>query len=113
MGNRESQLTWRLRREREGTSRNIFQKLLELEKNDAPFKNKIIPYIKHLQRGMERLFVTERSRTLDIDLGVSKAQCTCNECLYQPSPERQDDQSRNFQLISLFNGDTIIDTSFL
>ena len=91
----------------------IFQKFLELEKSDAPFKDTIISYINLLQRGMGRLFVTEHSRTLDIDLGVSNAQCTCYEFLYQPLPETQDDQSRNCQLFPLFNEDTIFDTSFL
>ena len=91
----------------------VFQKLLELEKSDAPFKDTIISYIDLLQRGVGRFFVTEHSRTLDIDLGVSNAQCTCYECLYQPLHETPDDQNRNTQLFSLFNEDTIIDTSFL
>ena len=90
----------------------VFQKLLQLEKSDAPFKDTIISYIDLLQRGMGRLFLTEHSRTLDIDLGVSNAQCTCYECLYQPLHETQDDQSTNSEF-SLFNEDTIIDTSFL
>ena len=51
----------------------IFQKSLELEKSDAPFKDTIISYINLLHRGMGRLFVTEHSRTLDIHLGVSHA----------------------------------------
>ena len=91
----------------------IFQKFLELEKSDVPFKDTIISYINLLQRRMGRLFVTEHSRTLDIDLGVSNAQCICYEFLYQPLPETQDDQSKNCQLFPLFNEDTIFDTSFL
>ena len=42
----------------------IFQKLLELEKCDAPFKDTIISYINLQQRGMGRLFVTERQPNL-------------------------------------------------
>ena len=47
---------------------------VELEKSDAPFKDTVVPYIELLQRGIGRLFVTEHSRTLDIDLGHSNAQ---------------------------------------
>ena len=51
----------------------VFQKLLELEKSDAPFKDTIISYIDLLQRGVGRFFVSEHRRTMDIDLGASNA----------------------------------------
>ena len=62
----------------------LFQRLLELESSDAPFKDSILSYIDLLQKGFGRFYVTEHSRTLDIDLGVTNAQCTCFECMTQP-----------------------------
>ena len=62
----------------------VFQRLLELESSDAPFKDSILSYIDLLQKGFGRFYVTEHSRTLDIDLGVTNAQCTCFECMTQP-----------------------------
>ena len=93
----------------------IFQKLVELEKSDAPFKDTVISYIELLQRGIGRLFLSEHSRTLDIDLGVSNAQCMCFECLNQPLQldETIDNTPSNSQLFSPYNEDTIIDTSFV
>ena len=93
----------------------IFQKLVELEKSDAPFKDTVISYIELLQRGIGRLFLSEHSRILDIDLGVSNAQCMCFECLNQPLQldEAIDNTPSSSQLFSPYNEDTIIDTSFL
>lgn len=93
----------------------VFRKLLELEKSDAPFKDTVIPYIELLQRGIGRLFVTEHSKTLDIDLGHSNAQCMCFECMNQPLQLNEviDNTTSSPQLFSPYNEDTIIDTSFL
>ena len=93
----------------------VFRKLVELEKSDAPFKDTVIPYIELLQRGIGRLFVTEHSRTLDIDLGHSNAQCMCFECMNQPLQldEEIDNTTSSPQLFFPYNEDTIIDTSFL
>ena len=87
---------------------------MELEKSDAPFKDTVISYIELLQRGIGRLFLSEHSRILDIDLGVSNAQCMCFECLNQPLQldEAIDNTPSSSQLFSPYN-DTIIDTSFL
>ena len=46
----------------------VFQRLLELEKSEAPFKDTIVSYIDLLQRGAGRRFLSEHSRTLDIEL---------------------------------------------
>ena len=93
----------------------ILQKFVELEKSDAPFKDTVISYIELLQRGIGRLFLSEHSRILDIDLGVSNAQCMCFECLNQPLQldEAIDNTPPSAQLFSPYNEDTIIDTSFL
>ena len=93
----------------------IFQKLVELEKSDAPFKDTVISYFELLQRGIGRLFLSEHSRILDIDLGVSNSQCMCFECLNQPLQlyEAIDNTPPSAQLFSPYNEDTIIDTSFL
>ena len=61
----------------------LFQRLVELEKS-KPFKDTVISFIELLQKGIGRFTLSEHSRTLDIDLGVSNAQCTCFECLSQP-----------------------------
>ena len=88
---------------------------MELESSDAPFKDTIISYIELLQCGIGRIFVTEHSRTVDVDLGISKAQCMCYECLNSPLQIDETPQTENTssQLFSLFDEDTIIDTSFL
>ena len=62
----------------------LFQRLVELENSDAPFKDTVISFIGFLQKRIGRLYLSEHSRTLDIDLGVSNAQCTCFECLSRP-----------------------------
>ena len=62
----------------------LFQRLVELEKSDTPFKDTVFSFIELLQKGIGQLYLSEHSRTLDIDLGVSNAQCTCFECLSQP-----------------------------
>ena len=51
----------------------LFQKLLDLEKTDAPFKDKVFSYIDILQRGIGPFFASEHNKTLYIDLGVSNA----------------------------------------
>ena len=51
----------------------VFQLLLGLEKSEAPFKDTIVSHIDLLQRGAGRLFLSEHSRTLDIDLGCTNA----------------------------------------
>ena len=62
----------------------LFQRLVELEKSDAPFKDSILSYTDLLQKGIGRIYLSEHSRTVDIDLGVTNAQFTCLECLNQP-----------------------------
>ena len=62
----------------------LFERLVELEKSDAPFEDSVLSYIDLLQKGIRRVYLSEHSRTLDIDLGVTNAQCTCFECLNQP-----------------------------
>ena len=95
----------------------LFQRLLELESSDAPFKDSILSYIDLLQKGFGRFYVTEHSRTLDIDLGVTNAQCTCFECMTQPlqiiASTAQEGNNYASQLFSVYDEDTIIDTSFL
>ena len=59
----------------------LFQCLVELEKSDAPFKDSILSSIDLLQNRIRRIYLSEDSWTLDIDLGVTNAQCTCFECL--------------------------------
>ena len=62
------------------------------------------------------IYVTEHSRTLDIDLGVTNAQCTCFECMTQPlqiiGSTAQEGNNYASHLFSVYE-DTIIDTSFL
>ena len=95
----------------------LFQRLVELEKSDAPFKDTVISFIELLQKGIGRLYLSEHSRTLDIDLGVSNAQCTCFECFSQPlhliGSTTQEANNYSPQLFSAYDEDTIIDTSFL
>ena len=95
----------------------LFQRLLELESSDAPFKDSILSYIDLLQKGFGRFYVTEHSRTLDIDLGVTNAQCTCFECMTQPlqiiGSTAQEGNNYASQLFSVYDEDTFIDTSFL
>lgn len=92
----------------------IFQRLVELENSQAPFKDTILSYIDLLHRGAGRLFLSEHSRTLDIDLGWTNAQCMCFECMNHQTPQTSGtDSNQNFsnQLFSLYDEDTIIDTS--
>ena len=94
----------------------LFQRLVELEKSDAPFKDSKLSYIDLLQKGIGRIYLSEHSRNLDTDLGVTNAQCTCLECLNQPlhligsTPQGANDYTP--QLFSVYDEDTIIDTSF-
>ena len=94
----------------------LFQRLVELEKSDAPFKDSILSYIDLLQNGIGRIYLSEHRCTLDIDLGVTNAQCTRFECLNQPlhligsTPQGVNDYTP--QLFSAYDEDTIIDTSF-
>ena len=94
----------------------LFQRLVELEESDAPLKDSILSYIDLLQKGIGRIYLSELSRTLDIDLGATIVQCTCLECLNQPlhligsTPQGANDYSP--QLFSVYDENTIIDTSF-
>ena len=94
----------------------LFQRLLELESSDAPFKDCILSYIDLLQKGFRQFFVTEHSRTLDIDLGVTNAQCTYFECMTQPlqiiGSTAQEGNNYPSQLFSVYDENTILDTSF-
>ena len=94
----------------------FFQRLAELEKSDAPFKDTVISFIELLQKGIGRLHLSEHSRTLDIDLGVSEAQCTCFEFVSQPlhliGSTTQEANNYSPQLFSAYDEGTIIDTSF-
>ena len=93
----------------------LFHRLFELEKSDAPFKDSILSYIDLLQKGIGRAYLSKRSLTLDIDLGVTKAQCT-SECFNQPlhliGSTPQGANHYTPQLSSVNDEDTIIDTSF-
>ena len=94
----------------------IFQRLLELEKSEAPFKDTNVSYIDLLQKRAGRLFLSEHSRTLDIDLNCTNAQCKCFDCLnHQPMQQEgtESDRNRSYsnQLISVYDEDTLIDTS--
>ena len=115
VGVRKTQFLGRIRWVRESIV--FFQRLLELESSDAPFKDSILSYIDLLQKGFGRFYVTEHSRTLDIDLGVTNAQCTCFECMTQPlqiiGSTAQEGNNYASQLFSVYDEDTIIDTSFL
>ena len=95
----------------------LFQRLVELEKSDAPFKDTVISLIELLQKRIGRLYLSEHSRTYDIDLSVSNAQCTCFECLSQPlhliGLTTQEANNYSPQLFSAYDEDAIIDTSFL
>ena len=94
----------------------FFQRLVVLEKSDSPFKDTVISFIQLLQKRIGRLYLSEHSRTLDIDLGVSNAQCTCLECLSQPlhliGSTSQETNSYRPQIFSAYDEDTIFDTSF-
>ena len=94
----------------------LFQRLVEIEKSDAPFKDTVISFIELLQKRIGRLHLSERSRTLDIYLGVSNAQCTCFDCLSQPlhiGSTTQEANNYSPQLFPAFDEDAIFDTSFL
>ena len=95
----------------------LFQRLPELESSDAPFKESILSYIGFLQKGFGRFYVTEHSWTLDINLGVTNAQCTCFECMTQPlqiiGSTAQEGNNYASQIFSVYDENTIIDTSFL
>ena len=82
VGVRKTQFTGSIRWVRESIV--FFQRLLELESSDAPFKDSILSYIDLLEKGFGLLYVSEHSRTLNIDLGVTNAQCTCFEWMIQP-----------------------------
>ena len=90
--------------------------LLELEKSDALFKHTIPSHIDLLQTRMGRVYLFEHISTLDIDLGVTNAQCTRFECLDQPlhligsTPQGANDYTT--QPFSVYDEDTFIDTSF-
>ena len=95
----------------------LFQRLVELEKSDALFKDTVISFLELLQKRKGRLYLSEHSGTLDIDLGVSNAQCTCFECLSHPlrfvGSTTQEANNYSPQLFSAYGEDTITDTSFL
>ena len=94
----------------------FFQRLVKLEKSGASFKDSILSCIHLLQKGIGRVHLSEHSRSLNIDLNVANAQCTCFECPSQPlrligsTPQGANDYTPQ-----LFFDDqgTIIDTSFL
>ena len=94
----------------------LLQRLLELEKSDALFKHLILSSIDILQKRMGRIYLFERISTLDIDLGVTNAQCIRFERLNQPlhlvgsTPQGANDYT--LQLFSVYDEDTISDTSF-
>ena len=92
----------------------LFQRLVKLEKSDAPFKDTVISFIELVQKGIGRLYFSEQSFTLDFDLGVTNAQCTCFECLSQPLHfiVSTTQEANNYcPQLSAFDEDTIIDTS--
>ena len=95
----------------------LFQRLLELEKSDASFKDTVISFIELLQKGIGRLYLSEHSHTLDIDLGVTNAQCTPFECFNQPlypiGSTTEEANNYSPQSFCTYDEDTIIDTSFL
>ena len=95
----------------------LFQRLLELESSDAPFKDSILSYIDLLQKGYGRFDVTEQNRTLDIDLGVTNAQSTCFECrtptLHIIGSTPQEVNNYASQFFSIYDENTNIDTSVL
>ena len=86
-------------------------------RSHAPFKDTVISFIELVQKGLGRLYFSEHSLTLDFDLGVTNAQCTCFECLNQPLhfivSTTQEAKNYSPQLFSAYDEDTIIDTSFL
>ena len=64
----------------------LFQRLVGLEKLDALLKDDILSYKDLLQKPIGQIYLSEHSLCLDIDLGVTNAQCTCFEFLNQPLP---------------------------
>ena len=58
----------------------ICQKLAQLQKSNAVFKDCLIDFIDLLQRGFGTMNVSHHNNTLSVDLGFSNAQCQCYEC---------------------------------
>ena len=94
----------------------LFQRLVELEKSDAPFKDSILSCVNLLQKRRGRVYLSEHNRTLDIYLGVTNVQCTCSDCLNEPpnliSSPPQGANDYTPQLFSVYDEDTIIDKAF-
>ena len=55
----------------------LFQRLVELQKSGEPFKDSVISFNEILHKGIGRLYSSEHSRSLDLDLGVNNTQWTC------------------------------------
>ena len=51
----------------------LSQRLVELQKSNSPVQRQVISFIELLREGIGRLYLSERSRTLDTDLGVPNA----------------------------------------
>ena len=94
----------------------LFRRLLEIELSDALFKDSILSFIDFHEKGFGRLFVTEHSWTLDFGLAVTNAQYRCFGCITQPLQimvsTAQEGNDQASQLFSVYDENTIIDTSF-
>ena len=96
----------------------LFERLVELEKSDVPpFKDIVISFIELLQERIGRLYLSEHIRTLDFDLGVVIAKCTCfewlNELLHLIGSTTQDVNNKNPKLFSVYDENAFIDASLL
>ena len=60
---------------------HLCNKLLQLQKSDAVFKDSVVDYIDILMRGFGTIEASHHSNTLKVDLGCSNAQCYCFECV--------------------------------
>ena len=60
---------------------HLCNKLLQLQKYDAVFKDSVLDFIGLLMRGFGRKEVSHHNNTLKADLGCSNAQCYCSECV--------------------------------
>ena len=91
----------------------LFQRLVEHEKSDAPFKDTVKSFIELLPKGIGRLYLSEHSRTLGSLMRNARVLNASSQLLHLISSTTQETNSYSSQLFSVYDEETIFDTSFL
>ena len=67
----------------EKTEKLLFlsQRLVELQRSQAVFKDSVLNFIELLERGFGTIHASHHNNVLSVDLGFSDAQCQCIECV--------------------------------